>query len=178
MRLDSVRILGIDPALTCLGWGVILSESPKIHYISSGIVKTDAKTPIHNRLAYIVTSIEQIIELYKPEAIAMEETFVNVNAISSLKLGYVRGALMSVIGKTGLPYYEFLPNKIKKTIVGVGHAEKEQVKHMVKIIMSGAMEHITLDEADSLATAYTCLVHQKQLQQVDAIKKTHTLWHV
>lgn len=158
-----MRILGIDPALTCLGWGIIRAEPPKIHYVSSGVVKTDGKTLIHSRLAHIVCSIEQIIELYKPEAIAMEETFVNVNVASSLKLGYVRGALMSVFGKTGLPYYEFLPNKIKKTIVGVGHAEKEQVKHMIKIIMSGAVEHITLDEADALAAAYTCLVHQKQL---------------
>lgn len=156
-----MRILGIDPALTCLGWGVIHFTSPKIHYISSGTIKTDNKIPIHNRLAHIVSSIEQIIELYKPEAIAMEETFVNVNPTSSLKLGYVRGALMSTIGKTGLPYYEFLPNKIKKTIVGVGHAEKDQVKHMVKIIISGDMKHITLDEADALAIAYTCLVHQK-----------------
>ena len=162
MEPNSVRILGIDPALTCLGWGVIRLNSPKIHYIASGLVKTDAKTPIHTRLAQLVGSIEQVIELHKPEVIAMEETFVNVNAMSSLKLGYVRGALMSVIGKTGLPYYEFLPNKIKKTIVGVGHAEKEQVKHMVKIIMSGDIEHITLDESDALAIAYTCLVHQKQ----------------
>lgn len=156
-----MRILGIDPALTCLGWGVIRFNSPKIHYIASGLVKTNLKTPIHNRLAQLVSSIEQVIELYKPEVIAMEETFVNANAISSLKLGYVRGALMSAIGKTGLPYYEFLPNKIKKTIVGVGHADKEQVKHMVKIIISGGTEHITLDEADALAIAYTCLVHQK-----------------
>lgn len=154
-----MRILGIDPALTCLGWGVIHSNSPKIHYISSGVVKTNVKTPLHNRLAQIVSSIEQVIELYKPDAIAMEETFINLNATSSLKLGYVRGALMSVIGKTNLPYYEFLPNKIKKTIVGAGHAEKEQVKHMVKIIMSGNMEHITFDESDALAIAYTCLVH-------------------
>ncbi len=157
-----MRILGIDPALTCLGWGVIHLNSPKIHYVSSGIIKTIVKTPLHTRLAHIVSSIEQVIALYKPEAIAMEETFVNVNAMSSLKLGYVRGALMSAIGKTGLPYYEFLPNKIKKTIVGVGHAEKEQVKHMVRMIMSGDMDHITLDESDALAVAYTCLVHQKQ----------------
>jgi len=156
-----MRILGIDPALTCLGWGMIRFNSPKIYYIASGVVKTSVKTPIHTRLAQLVSSIEQVIELHKPEIIAMEETFVNVNAISSLKLGYVRGALMSVIGKTGLPYYEFLPNKIKKTIVGVGHAEKEQVKHMVKIIMSGDMDHVTLDESDALAIAYTCLVYQK-----------------
>ena len=89
-----MRILGIDPALTCLGWGMIRFNSPKIHYIASGVVKTSVKTPIHIRLAQLVSSIEQVIELHKPEIIAMEETFVNVNAIYSLKYGYVRGALM------------------------------------------------------------------------------------
>ncbi|RTK92355.1 MAG: crossover junction endodeoxyribonuclease RuvC [Rickettsiales bacterium] len=155
-----MRILGIDPALGCLGWGIIESKSPKIHYINSGIVKTDAKMDIHLRLALIVSAIENIIIEYQPNLIAMEETFLNVNASSSLKLGYVRGALMAVIGKTNLPYYEFMPNKIKKTIVGVGHADKTQVKHMVKMIVSGINDQITLDETDALAIAYTCLVHK------------------
>lgn len=154
-----MKILGIDPALTILGWGIIQSNSPKINYISSGLIKTDAGALIQNRLAHIVTSIEEIIGIYKPDAIAMEETFVNSNAGSSLKLGYVRGAIMALVGKINLPYYEFLPNKIKKAIVGVGHADKNQVKHMVKIIISGNMEHITFDEADALAIAYTCLVY-------------------
>ena len=155
-----MRILGIDPALTCLGWGVIHSTAPKIHYISSGVIKTDAKAPIQMRLAQIVTSIEKVIEIYKPEAVAMEETFINTNAGSSLKLGFVRGAIMAHVGRINLPYYEFLPNKIKKAIVGTGHADKVQVKHMVKIIISGDMENITFDEADALAIAYTCLVYK------------------
>lgn len=155
-----MRILGIDPALGCLGWGIIESNSPKIHYIKSGIVKTDANMAIHLRLAFIVSSIENIIIEYQPGIIAMEETFLNINAASSLKLGYVRGALMAVIGKTNLPYYEFMPNKIKKTIVGVGHADKNQVKHMVKMIISNINDSISLDEADALAIAYTCFVHK------------------
>ncbi|GAB4162761.1 MAG: crossover junction endodeoxyribonuclease RuvC [Rickettsiaceae bacterium] len=158
-----MRILGIDPALTCLGWGVIQLDAPKIHYINSGVIKTNAKTALHTRLAEIVSSVEDVIIKYKPEAIAMEETFVNLNAVSSLKLGYVRGALMSVIGKTGLPYHEFLPNRIKKAIVGVGHAEKDQVNHMIKLIMSGTLDHISLDESDALAVAYTCLVYKGHL---------------
>jgi len=158
-----MRVLGIDPALTCLGWGVIQLNNPKIDYVNSGVIKTKPSTDLHLRIANIAENIEQIIDLYKPQAIALEETFVNMNAGSSLKLAYVRGALMALIGKYELPFYEYAPNKIKKTIVGAGHAEKEQVKHMVNIIISGNTEHIGFDESDALAIAYTCLVDQKSL---------------
>ncbi len=158
-----MKILGIDPALTCLGWGIIELNSPKIEYIDSGLVKTTPKELMWHRLSTISSTIEMIIDLHKPDAIAMEETFVNKNPTSSLKLGYVRGALMASIGKTKLPYFEFLPNKIKKTIVGVGHAEKDQVKHMVKIIISGIAKDISFDESDALAIAYTCLVNQSNV---------------
>ncbi|MDP4708804.1 MAG: crossover junction endodeoxyribonuclease RuvC [Rickettsiaceae bacterium] len=158
-----MKILGIDPALSCLGWGIIQLDSPKINYIDSGIIKTKADTALHLRLSNITGVIEQIIDLHKPQAIAMEETFININAGSSLKLGYVRGALMAIIGKTQLPFYEYAPNKIKKTIVGTGHAQKEQVKHMINMIISGSTNHICFDEADALAVAYTCLAHHRAL---------------
>ncbi len=158
-----MKILGIDPALNRLGWGVIKLNSPKINYINSGVIKTQSNTPLHLRLSHIVIYIEQIIDSYQPQAIAMEETFININAVSSLKLAYVRGALMSVVGKTQLPFYEYAANKIKKTIVGVGHAEKEQVKHMVKMIISGNIGDISFDESDALAVAYTYLANSKFL---------------
>ncbi|PCJ29830.1 MAG: crossover junction endodeoxyribonuclease RuvC [Rickettsiales bacterium] len=156
-----MKILGIDPALTALGWGVILSESPKIIYVDSGLIKTKPATPLHFRLANIADSIEEAIDLHQPDVIAMEETFVNKNAVSSLKLGYVRGALMALIGKKNIPFYEYKPNNIKKTITGVGHADKEQVKHMVQMIISGTNPKISLDESDALAIAYTCLANQR-----------------
>jgi crossover junction endodeoxyribonuclease RuvC len=152
-------ILGIDPALTCLGWGIIKSDFSKIEYISSGLIKTKSKDFMPDRLAFIASSIEEVIDTYKPDAVAMEETFVNRNASSSLKLGYVRGTLMALIGKIKLPYSEFTPNKIKKTISGFGHAEKDQVLKMVKMIILGTREDIKFDESDALATAYTYLVH-------------------
>jgi crossover junction endodeoxyribonuclease RuvC len=158
-----LKILGIDPALTCLGWGIIKSHSPKIEYIDSGVIKTTPKELMQHRLSKISLTMEAIIDLHKPDAIAMEETFVNKNPVSSLKLGYVRGALMASIGKTNLPYFEFPPNKIKKTIVGVGHAEKDQVKHMVKMIISGSFYDISYDESDALAIAYTCLANLPRL---------------
>lgn len=149
------RVLGIDPALTKLGWGVIELNAPKIHYINSGVIVTKSSEPIHLRLAHLTAEIQKIIDRYRPDLVAMEETFVNINAISSLKLAYVRGALMAIIGTSGLPYFEFLPNKIKKTLVGVGHAEKNQVKHMVKTIISHIPPEICYDQSDALAVAYT-----------------------
>jgi crossover junction endodeoxyribonuclease RuvC len=153
-----MKILGIDPSLTCLGWGIIHNNPPRIHYIASGAVKTKPTQLMHKRLAYITSHIQDIIELHQPDLIAMEESFVNMNPVSSLKLGYVRGAIMSLIGKYDKPYFEYKPNLVKKTIVGVGHAEKQQVAHMVKLIISDIPKLHSFDEADALAVAYTCSV--------------------
>ena len=154
-------ILGIDPALATLGWGVIHDDGSRLKYLSSGLIKTSASELIQNRLAYISQALEQIIEQYKPELIAMEETFVNVNAASSLKLGYVRGAIMALIGRSNISFSEFKPNLIKKTVVGVGHAEKEQIVHMIKILLPGSANIKSFDEADALAIAYTGSIYSK-----------------
>ena len=156
-----MKILGIDPALTSLGWGLIKLNPPKINYVASGLVKTKPTELMHKRLYNIVATIENIIETYNPDLIAMEETFINKNATSSLKLGYVRGAIMSLIGKFDKPYFEYTPNLIKKTVVGSGHAEKHQMAHMIKLIISGAHNLKNLDEVDALAVAYTCSVFAK-----------------
>lgn len=154
-----MRILGIDPALATLGWGIINTESSKFKLIASGIISTKSTELMPKRLADISLAIENIIIQYQPNMVAMEETFVNMNAISSLKLGYARGAIMAIIGKFGLEFRELKPNLIKKTVVGVGHAEKHQILHMVKLLIAGASEITKFDEADAIATAYTCSVH-------------------
>lgn len=154
-----MKILGIDPALTSLGWGVIKLEGSKTSYLASGVIKTDSTSLMHKRLSYIVEKVENLIELYKPDQVAMEETFVNMNAVSSSKLSYVRGAIMSLIGKyESMPYFEYKPNLVKKTVVGVGHAEKHQLAHMIKLIISSTPPLKSLDEVDALAVAYTCSV--------------------
>jgi crossover junction endodeoxyribonuclease RuvC len=151
-------ILGIDPALTNLGWAIIEIKLKKLSYIASGTLKTKSSDVMVQRLAYIVLSLEELIAEYKPGMVAMEETFVNMNPISSLKLGFVRGAIMALIGKYNLDLVEFKPNKIKKTIVGIGHAEKHQILHMIKILLPKT-DHITnFDEADALAVAYNLAV--------------------
>ncbi|HJK86422.1 MAG TPA: crossover junction endodeoxyribonuclease RuvC [Candidatus Megaira endosymbiont of Nemacystus decipiens] len=154
-----MRILGIDPALTKLGWGIIESDGSKIHYLASGQITTKANNSMEMRLGYITSSIRKIITEYKPSAISMEITFLNNNAVSSLKLAYVRGAIMSLIGELNIPYYEYSPNQIKKTLVGVGHAEKQQIKSMIQVILSGSLSEVSFDESDALATAYTCFAH-------------------
>ena len=154
-----MKILGIDPALSKLGWGIIESRPPRINYLASGIISTDNKDETHKRLAFLSSSIKEIIDLYQPDLIGMEETFVNMNPSTSLKLGYVRGAMMSLIGQYNIPFFEYKPNAIKKTVTGVGHAEKEQIMHMIKLILSGCPPIKHSDEADALAVAYTCSVY-------------------
>ena len=152
-------ILGIDPALSRLGWGVISSDSSKLNYIASGIITTKSTELMHKRLAFITSKIEDVISLYKPDRIAMEETFVNMNNASSLKLGYARGAIMALIGRFDASFYEFKPNVIKKSVVGFGHAEKQQILQMIKLLLPASSSVTRLDEADAIAVAYTCSLY-------------------
>jgi crossover junction endodeoxyribonuclease RuvC len=151
-------ILGIDPAITRTGWGVISASGSNLKYLGSGVIDTKSCDAMSVRLAIILSKTEDIIKSFKPDIAAIEETFVNKNALSSLKLSHARGAIMAVIGKYNIPLHEFAPNKIKKTLTGSGHAEKEQMMHMIKILMPTAKLQAS-DEADALAVAYTCLVY-------------------
>ncbi|MEY3197208.1 MAG: Crossover junction endodeoxyribonuclease RuvC, partial [Pseudomonadota bacterium] len=126
-------ILGLDPAITKTGWGVIRAENSSIFYIASGSIVTKSEDLMPRRLSYISDEIHKIIELYNPTIAAMEEIFVNVNPHSSIKLAHARGAIMSEVGKSGIELREFAPNKIKKTITGAGKADKEQVLYMVNM---------------------------------------------
>ena len=155
----SMIILGIDPAITHVGWGVIATQGNSIKYIASGVIDTNPKDSLPSRLAIISCTIEEIIEIHKPQAAAMEEVFINKNALSSLKLSHARGAIMAAIGRHGIELSEFAPNKVKKTLVGNGHAEKEQVVHMINLLLPTA-KITRFDEADALAVAYTCSVNR------------------
>lgn len=148
-------ILGLDPALGRTGWGVIKASGSSITYIASGAIATKPADEMPHRLAFIYGEIEKIILKFNPQIASMEETFVNVNPVSSLKLAHARGVIMSVVGKYNIPLKEFAPNKIKKTLVGAGRADKDQVIYMVNLLMPNSK--ITgSDEADAIAAAYTC----------------------
>ena len=151
-------ILGIDPALTHVGWGVIKASGSSITYLGSGTINTKASEILPNRLAFISLEIEKIIEKFQPNISSMEEVFINMNPQSTLKLSHARGAIMAVIGKYCLELREFAPNKIKKTLVGAGRAEKNQVIYMINLLMPNA-KITNPDEADALAAAYACYAH-------------------
>lgn len=146
------RILGIDPGLVKTGWGIIDHSGNSLRFVACGVVKPDSKLPLASRLSVLSEGIKQVIEQYTPEECAIEETFVNKNAMSSLKLGHARGALMLTICLAGVPLTEYAATLIKKSVTGVGRAEKKQVAMMVKQLMPTAKIE-SEDAADALAAA-------------------------
>lgn len=151
-----MRILGIDPGLQRAGWGVIDVEGNRLKHLAHGVVRTDAKATLAERLHHIFDSISVEIIRFKPTTAAVEETFMNNNPAAALKLGQARGAAMLAPAKAGLQVFEYPANLIKKSVVGAGHADKDQVKAMIKILLSGV--EASSDAADALAVAI-CHAH-------------------
>lgn len=145
-------ILGIDPGLQHTGWGIILSEGNRLKYIDSGVINTNPKDDLANRLKFLSENLSKIIKNHNITEAAIEETFVNKNNLSSLKLGHARGALMVTISLAGISLAEYAATKVKKAIVGVGRAEKGQVGMMVKVLLPAA-KFTSEDAADALAIA-------------------------
>ena len=152
------RILGIDPGLVRCGWGMVESEGSRLSFIACGVIKPDVKLPIEQRLLVLHEKLQEIIKGYQPDTSAIEETFVNVNASSTLKLGNARGALLLSLAQAGLPVSEYAPNLVKKTVVGAGRAEKAQIDMMVQMLLPGCGSH-GLDAMDALAIAITHAQH-------------------
>ncbi len=149
-----MRILGIDPGLQKTGWGIISSSGSSLKYIASGLIRTDPKAVMSQRLATLYHGLAAVMEEWLPLEVSIEETFVNKNPASALKLGQARGVLMMVPALKGLPVEEYGANKIKKSVVGSGHAGKQQVAMMIKTLLP-TCGTITEDEADALAAAIT-----------------------
>ncbi|PIZ31757.1 MAG: crossover junction endodeoxyribonuclease RuvC [Alphaproteobacteria bacterium CG_4_10_14_0_8_um_filter_53_9] len=155
-----MRILGLDPGLHHTGWGVIISKGNSVSYVASGVIKTDPKLPNPTRLVLIAEALEHLVAEHKPDHAAVEEVIVNTNARTSLTLGQARGVCLLIPAKSGLHVAEYAARLVKKSIVGNGSAEKEQVAHMVKILLplSNCTRH---DESDALAVALTHAHHAK-----------------
>ena len=145
-------ILGLDPSLSCTGWGVIRAEGSRISHIANGEVKTSAHAPMVERLADIHRAVVGVIAQHRPERAACEEVFVNKNPQSTLKLAQARGAVLAACGSLGLPVNEHAARAVKKAVVGTGAAEKAQVQSMLKILLPGA-DVAGADAADALAVA-------------------------
>ncbi|HLD76627.1 MAG TPA: crossover junction endodeoxyribonuclease RuvC [Rickettsiales bacterium] len=150
--MKSKRIIGIDPALTKAGWGVIEVNGNSFKFVACGLIKTDASLELTKRLYHLHQELIAAIKFYKPHEAAIEETFINMNPTSSLKLGHARGALMLTLGLCELSVFEYSTTSIKKSVVGVGRAEKQQIQAMIKILLPNNKVQ-SEDEADALATA-------------------------
>ena len=150
-----MRILGLDPGLRHTGWGLIDKQGPKLSFIAAGVINPDDKLPLANRLMELHNALKQIVQDWQPDTAAVEETFVNKNPSSTLKLGQARGVVLMTPALLGISVGEYTPNQIKKTITGVGHAEKNQVDMMVRTLLKTVPQGIPPDASDALAIAIT-----------------------
>jgi crossover junction endodeoxyribonuclease RuvC len=167
-----MRVLGIDPGLEKTGWGVVDSEGSRLKFVAAGVVRTDPSLSVPQRLLLIDTGLAEILTTWNPDAAAVEETFVNVNAASSLKLGQARGVALLAPARAGLPVAEYSANLVKKSVVGAGHAAKEQVGHMIRMLLPGCGD-LTADAADALAVAICHAHHAQSGQAIHAALKGH-----
>lgn len=151
-----MRVLGIDPGLRFLGWGVIEAEGSRLRHVANGVCLSGGGE-LAMRLLTLHTALTDVFHRYQPKTVAIEKTFVNKDAVGTLKLGQARGVALLVPAQFGLEIGEYSPNSVKKTVVGVGHADKRQVEHMVKMQLPGA-EIAGSDAADALAIAI-CHAH-------------------
>jgi crossover junction endodeoxyribonuclease RuvC len=154
-----IRILGIDPGLRRTGWGIIAVEGTRLSFVACGTVTSDGAAALAERLAALHDGIKAVIDTHRPDEAAVEETFVNKDAGATLKLGQARGIALLVPAKAGLSVAEYAPNLIKKSVVGVGHADKTQVQAMIKVLLPKA-ELSSADAADALAVAITHAHHR------------------
>lgn len=160
-----MRILGIDPGLRNLGWGVIDVDGSRLRHVANGVCHSTG-TELAQRLLSLHTQLSAVVAQYAPDSAAVEMTFVNKDGAGTLKLGQARGIAMLVPAQAGLPVGEYAPNKVKKTVVGVGHADKKQVAHMVAMQLPGVVIDGP-DAADALAIAI-CHAHHGRMGGVVA----------
>ncbi|MDD9330059.1 MAG: crossover junction endodeoxyribonuclease RuvC [Bartonella sp.] len=156
--VDTIRIIGIDPGLRRTGWGVIDLCGNHLHFVASGTLHSNAQNDLASRLCELYEGLSKVVHQFMPHEAAVEHVFVNKNAAATLKLGQARAIALLVPAQEGLPISEYAPNKVKKSVIGVGHGEKEQIHMMVKILLPRA-EFDSSDAADALALAICHSTH-------------------
>ncbi len=162
-----MQIIGIDPGLRKTGWGIVSVEGNIITHVSNGTLKSSESNDLSQRLLEIFVQLVKVIEDFKPEVAAVENTFINKDAAGALKLGQARAIALLAPAKLKLPVFEYAPNTIKKAVVGVGHADKLQVKTMVQIQLPKAK----FDGQDSVDALSIALCHAYQYKNQDKLKK-------
>jgi crossover junction endodeoxyribonuclease RuvC len=159
MPQSPIRILGVDPGLSATGWGVVEASGSRLTFRACGSIVTDTEMGLGRRLAFIHRELTDLIAEHAPDEGAIEETFVNRDPRSALKLGQARGVAIAALALAGLHVAEYAANLVKKTVVGVGHAEKQQVGMMVKMLLPASNAR-TSDAADALAVAICHAQHR------------------
>jgi crossover junction endodeoxyribonuclease RuvC len=159
MLAPPIRILGIDPGLRNTGWGVIDCQGSRLSFVACGRVRSDAGLDMGHRLRQLHEGLMQVIADHAPHEAAVEETFVNRDPQSTLKLGQARGIALMAPALAGLDIAEYAANLVKKTVVGAGHAEKAQIQMMVRVLLP-ASQAGSADAADALAVAICHAQHR------------------
>ena len=147
-------ILGLDPGLGTTGWGLIRAQGNRLSHIANGQISTDSKQALPARLVALDAALAALIAAHQPDAAAVEEVFVNANPQSTLKLGQARGVVLLCAARTGIEVGEYAARMVKKSVVGVGNASKDQIHAMVSRLLPGA-QIAGADAADALAVAIT-----------------------
>jgi len=156
----TIRILGIDPGLRRTGWGLIDVEGNRLIHVACGSILSNDKASLAERLVQIHDGLTRIVEEFRPAEAAVENTFVNKDAVATLKLGQARGIALLIPARAGIAVAEYAPNLVKKTIVGAGHADKDQIRVMLGVLLPKA-DPQSHDAADALAIAI-CHAHHRQ----------------
>ena len=159
-----MTILGIDPGIRKMGFGLINMQNGNPNLIDFGIISTNSDIPLEKRLKIIYNDIESVINQFKPKVMSVEGSFFGKNVKSMMMLGHARGMALLGAAQSGIPVYEYSPRKVKQAVTGNGNATKEQVKYMVKTILRLKSDSIPDDASDALAIA---LCHTKQFRYDD-----------
>ena len=160
-------MLGLDPGLRHTGWGVVDAEGNRLTYVADGAIEPDPDLPMAERLKVLFHEVRELIDRFRPGECAIEESFVNQNPVSTLKLGHARAAAMLAPAEADVPVFEYKPNLVKKSVVGAGHADKAQVGAMVNMLLPGAKAGSS-DAADALAVAICHIHHRATLKRMGA----------
>jgi crossover junction endodeoxyribonuclease RuvC len=154
-----IRLLGIDPGLRYTGWGILDSDGNRLRHVADGVISTEAIADVPLRLKALDDALAALLEQYRPDEAAVEETYVNRNATATLKLGYARGVALLAPARRGIPVFEYGAKTVKLSVVGTGNADKVQVGLMVRRLLPGAAQK-RADAADALAVAI-CHAHHR-----------------
>jgi len=161
-----MRLIGLDPGLRLTGWGVIDVDGNRLRHVAHGVVKVPADRSLAERLNELFEGVSAVIAEHRPIEAAVEETFVNANPASTLKLGQARGVVLVAPARAGLKVFEYAANLVKKSVVGAGHADKHQIAMMVGRLLPGVVA--TADAADALAVAICHAHHRETARRIEA----------